>query len=110
MSDDQNWKACPEGTLSGVRNEQDRNENHPVMARRAALGVIVTAGAAAGYAVVGSSGSQVRELTCAAALEMAPAYLDDALEKDDLAALENHLADCQKCRPVFRHMQEQRNA
>ena len=110
MSDDQNWKACPEGTLNGVKNEQNRNENHPVMARRAALGVMVTAGAAAGYAVVGSSGPQVRQLTCAAAIKMAPEYLDGALEGDDLASLEKHIDDCPKCQPVFERMQAQRNA
>lgn len=110
MSDDQNWKVCPKGTLSGVKKEQKRNENHPVMARRAALGVIITAGAAAGYAVVAQSRPQVSELTCAAAIKMAPEYLEGTLEQDDLASLEYHLSWCEKCQPIVDRMRAEKNA
>lgn len=109
MSDDQNWKACPEGTLGDVKNEQNRSEKTPVMARRAALGVLLTAGATAGF-VVSQSGPEARQLTCSVAMKMAPAYLAGTLEGDDLASLEKHLSYCPKCQPKMEQMREAYNA
>ena len=98
MSNDQNWKPCPQGTLSEVKATQKRSNESPVMARRAALGLLLTAGAATGVAVTQSgSAPEVRKLTCSTARGLLPQYLEGELHANDLASLENHLTYCSMC-------------
>lgn len=105
MSDDQNWKPCPQGTLRDVKSELKRGEDTPVMARRAALGILLTAGATVGI-VASQSGPEARQLTCSAAMKMAPDYVAGVLEGSDVVSLESHLEHCPKCRRKVGQMRE----
>lgn len=109
MTDDRNWKQCPEGILSEVQNEQKRREESPVMARRVALGLLVSVGATAGV-LFSQSGAGAQKLTCAAALKMAPEFLAGTLSDQDLASVEAHLGHCPSCRRKIQKMQTSSNA
>lgn len=108
MSDEQEWKACPPGTLSELKSQQQRNESSSVMGRRAALGVLLTAGATAGI-VASQSGPEVRQLSCSVAMKMAPDYLAGTLNSDDLASLEKHLSYCPSCKPKMEQLKKAYN-
>ncbi|MEU6729937.1 zf-HC2 domain-containing protein [Nonomuraea wenchangensis] len=45
----------------------------------------------------GKAGSVVKRFTCGELVEVVTAYLDDALDEQDRAAVEGHLAGCADC-------------
>lgn len=49
----------------------------------------------------GPAGSESADLVCREAVELVTAYLDDALEPGQRAALERHLAGCEHCDEYF---------
>jgi len=49
----------------------------------------------------GPAGSESLDLVCREAVELVTAYLDDALEPGQRAALERHLAGCEHCDEYF---------
>lgn len=104
MSND-NWEKCPAGTLSGARKEQQQRENSSVMARRAALGILVTAGVTFGV-INRQSVPTAQNLSCEAVIRMAPDYIAGSLNEQNMVSIQAHLGHCPKCDQHIQHLQK----
>ncbi|GAA4419947.1 zf-HC2 domain-containing protein [Bremerella cremea] len=108
MSEREPWIQCPAGELSKLQQSLQARDAQTLSRRRFLMAGGGAAAAVAGGGLLvltlGQRQGDCQNLTCIAAVELMPSYIDGTLtDQQARTSLEAHLDRCPKCQ---RHLEE----